>query len=369
MSSTTSSIYLPNWTIGGADAYDEAPSVIAAHGRSAVIVGGRRALAAAEPRIRRALDGSPVEITGSFMAGDEATQEKVDELGATDEVRRADMILAVGGGKMMDLCKLLAIETDKALITFPTIASTCAAVTRVGVIYHPDHSFSRHIFRDRPAEHTFIDTEILAEAPTVYLWAGIGDALSKQVESPFSSRGLDLGHSDRVGVDIARREADPLFAHGAQALADADRGEATEAVREMALNILITTGLTSVLVKHQFNSSFAHSVYNAHTTMEDASGHLHGEVVSLGVLVLLTLDGQFDERDRFHDLNVRLGLPTRTDQISIGPERIDEFAEHIMNFTHREEAPYEITYEMVRQALLDLNAYSAQREAAGRPEA
>lgn len=361
--SSTSSTYLPNWTIGGADAYAAVPETVAAYGSSAVIIGGERAMAAAGPRIREALAGSPTAVTGSLVAGDEATQEKADELQSTGEVRSADMIFAVGGGKMMDLCKLLAIQAGKVLLTFPTIASTCAAVTRVGVIYHRDHSFSRYVFRERPAEHTFINTDIIAKAPTVYLWAGIGDALSKQVESPFSSRGLDLGHSDRVGVDIARHEADPLFAHGAQALADADRNEATEALREIALNILVTTGLTSVLVKHQFNSSFAHAVYNAHTRMPNVSGHLHGEVVSFGVLVLLTLDGQLAERDRFHGLNASLGLPTRTTQVSVGPERIDEFAERIMDFVRPEEAPYEITYDMVRRALLDLNAYSADHEA------
>ena len=182
-------------------------------------------------------------------------------------------------------------------------------------------------------------------------------------ESPFSSRGLALGHSDRVGVDISRRGAEPLFAHGAQALADAERGEASDAVREMALTILVTTGLTSVLVQHRFNSSFAHAVYNAHTTMPDAGNHLHGEIVSLGVLVLLTLDGQFAERDRFHDLNASLGLPTRTDQVSVGPGRLDEFTDRIMDFVRPEEAPYPITRAMVHQALLDLNAYSAARVA------
>ncbi|WP_314711878.1 iron-containing alcohol dehydrogenase family protein [Propionibacterium acidifaciens] len=361
--SSTSSTYLPDWTIGGADVHTALPGIVSAHGSSAVIIGGRRAMAAAEPRIRGALEGSPVSVTGSFVAGDEATQEKADELQGADEVTRADVILAVGGGKMIDLCKLLSIQTGKALVTVPTIASTCAAVTRVGVIYHPDHSFSRHIFRNRPAEHTVIDTDIIARAPTVYLWAGIGDALSKQVESPFSSRGLALGHSDRVGVDISRRGAEPLFAHGAQALADAERGEASDAVREMALTILVTTGLTSVLVQHRFNSSFAHAVYNAHTTMPDAGNHLHGEIVSLGVLVLLTLDGQFAERDRFHDLNASLGLPTRTDQVSVGPGRLDEFTDRIMDFVRPEEAPYPITRAMVHQALLDLNAYSAAREA------
>ena len=40
-------------------------------------------------------------------------------------------------------------------------------------------------FPSKPPVHTFIDTAIIAEAPDKYLWAGIGDALSKEVESTF----------------------------------------------------------------------------------------------------------------------------------------------------------------------------------------
>lgn len=63
--SSTSSTYLPDWTIGGADVHTALPGIVSAHGSSAVIIGGRRAMAAAEPRIRGALEGSPVSVTGS----------------------------------------------------------------------------------------------------------------------------------------------------------------------------------------------------------------------------------------------------------------------------------------------------------------
>ena len=57
-------------------------------------------------------------------------------------MKQADMIFAVGGGRACDTGKYLANELDKPLFCFPTVASNCAAVTAISVIYHPDGSFA-----------------------------------------------------------------------------------------------------------------------------------------------------------------------------------------------------------------------------------
>ena len=43
--------------------------------KKAAIIGGRKALAAAEPQIRKAVEGSGIEITGTFWYGGEASRE------------------------------------------------------------------------------------------------------------------------------------------------------------------------------------------------------------------------------------------------------------------------------------------------------
>ena len=90
----------------------------------------------------------------------------------------ADMIFAVGGGKAIDTCKVLAHDTNRPFFTFPTIASTCASCTSLGIVYHPDGSLREYSFSKIPPNHIFIDTEIIANAPVRYLWAGMGDTPS-----------------------------------------------------------------------------------------------------------------------------------------------------------------------------------------------
>lgn len=45
--------------------------------------------------------------------------------------------------------------------------------------------------------------------------------------------------------------------------------------------------------------------------------HLHGEIVSFGVLCLLTYDNQTEERDGILDFNRSIGLPVTMEQIGL----------------------------------------------------
>ena len=49
-------------------------------------------------------------------------------------------------------------------------------------MYKLDGSLAGYYYPQHCAEHTFINTKIIAEAPEKLLWAGIGDALSKECE-------------------------------------------------------------------------------------------------------------------------------------------------------------------------------------------
>ena len=61
------STFFPHFTIG-ADAYDAIPDICLDYGKTAVIVGGEKSRAAAEPLIRKAIEGK-IELLGSFQYG------------------------------------------------------------------------------------------------------------------------------------------------------------------------------------------------------------------------------------------------------------------------------------------------------------
>ena len=196
----------PGYTVGP-DAYEDIVNICSAYGKKAAIIGGRKALAAAEPQIRKAVEGSGIEITGTFWYGGEASRENMDML--RPQVADADMIFAVGGGKAIDTCKVLAHETNRPFFTFPTIASTCASCTSLGIVYHPDGSLREYAFSKIPPNHIFINTEIIANAPARYLWAGMGDTMAKHYECTISSRNDVPAHSDAMGIALSSMCAAP----------------------------------------------------------------------------------------------------------------------------------------------------------------
>ena len=68
---------------------------------------------------------------------------------------------------------------------------------------------------------------------------------------------------------------------------------------------------------YYYNSSLAHCVYYGASTLPQCERHLHGEIVSFGVLCLLTYDGQLEERDRIMQFNKSVGLPVTLDELEI----------------------------------------------------
>ena len=133
--------FFPSYTIG-ADAYDSVPGICVAFGTTAVLIGGEKSRAAAEPALRKSCEGK-LEILGSFQYGDNSTFEAAAALEAITEVQQADMIFAVGGGRAVDTAKIAAEHLDKPIFTFPTLCSNCAPVTAVCVV--PEASGVSHL--------------------------------------------------------------------------------------------------------------------------------------------------------------------------------------------------------------------------------
>ena len=64
----------PGYTVGP-DAYEDIVNICSAYGKKAAIIGGRKALAAAEPQIRKAVEDPAAEriIDGTLKAGGSLT--------------------------------------------------------------------------------------------------------------------------------------------------------------------------------------------------------------------------------------------------------------------------------------------------------
>ncbi|WP_177503713.1 iron-containing alcohol dehydrogenase family protein [Anaerosinus sp.] len=354
---STYSINLPSYTIGVA-AYEQIQEVCPTYGTKVVAIGGKTAISKAKDLICSAIKDSELRVLDFVWYGGEASYENMEALKVLQSVREADMIFAIGGGKVMDTCKLLARALHKPLFTFPTIASNCACLTALSVVYYPDGTFRELNVSDIPPVHVFIHTQIAVEAPKQFLWAGMGDTIAKYYESNLAARNVELEHFNAVGVQLSRLCANPILEYGMKALKDNENHVLSKEFEQVVLAIVVSTGLVSNFVESDYNGHIAHAFYCTITMLPQIEEkHLHGEVVAYGVLLLLMCDGQEKELAKVFSFCRDLGLPTCLADLDVTLAELDGVFDETVKSGELTRSPYLVTKEMLYTGVLKLEEY------------
>lgn len=358
-----STTFLPSYTIGP-DAYDEIGFVTKFTGKSAAVVGGETALAKTSKRLLAALEKAGIEVTCVEVYGKDATRANVEKILQNPAVQKADMLFGVGGGRAIDTVKAAADLLEKPFYSCPTFASNCAPVSAISVLYREDGALDSYHFTKRCPSHCFIDTTVVLDSPETLFWAGIGDALSKECESAFASRGRALSHTPMLGVQVAAVCEAPLLRYGKEALADFRAGKVTDAFTETVLDIIISTGVASNLLTtaHDwyYNSSLAHCFYNSTMVLPAGHKHLHGETVSFGCLVLKAFEGDEEGLKRLAAFNKSIGLPVTLADLDItSDEDLDKVVERATTLREWTCVPagVVVTKESFKAAILKADAF------------
>lgn len=347
------SVYFANYTIGE-DAYDAVPEVCRPLGSRILLIGGRKALEAAEPALLKALEGSGLEIADTVLFGSDCTGENIRKWAAYAQACSADMIFGMGGGKALDTAKGAADQAGLPVFTFPTIAATCAASTALSVVYKEDGNFDSFYFYDRPARHCFINTRVIADAPVEYLRAGMGDTMGKYFECHFAARGDRLDHSSSLGREISNLCYGPLLEHGEQALKDCREHNASFSLQQAVLANIISTGMVSLMVLDDYNCAIAHSVYYGLVLLPGfEETYLHGDVVAYGVLVQLAVDGDMERLEEAKEFLKKLGIPSSLKEMNVPLDRkyLAEVLTETVTGPDMEHIPYPVTEDMIFEAM------------------
>lgn len=351
---TTQKVILPKAVVGP-DAYEALGDIVKPLGRRVLLIGGEKALAAGRELFEKALHGLGVYVTVHTLRG-ECTIKNARALSAMAREAGIGIIAGMGGGKAIDTAKACAHFAELPILTFPTIAATCAAVTALSVMYHEDGAFDRFLFLSGPPDFAFIHTGVIAHAPAKYLRAGMGDAIAKYFESGFSARNEVLGYKDALGLSIARTCYEPLSRLGEKALCDCKSGMDSKEVREAVQSVIVSTGLVSLLVREEFNGALAHSLYYAMEDLPQIKNCLHGDVVAWGTLVQLMLDGQEEEASNVLHLLKRLKTPVTLCEMGLDTAS-PSFLKAVGNVPDQPDMrclPYKVTGQMVLEAVKKL---------------
>lgn len=328
--------------------------------KTVVIIGGQKAMNAANRLIKESLEGSTIKILGEFIYGKDSTNSNIEILQNEKSIREADIIFGVGGGKAIDTAKVVADRLNKNIYTFPTICSNCSSATAIAVVYNDDGSLSHYEDKIRAPKHVFINTDILANAPEKYMWAGIGDGISKEPEVLYAMKNAKLNHIGKLAKAIASSCQDTFIEYGKKAIKDCQNNINSEAIEEVAMDIFINTGNVSNLTNREefyFNSSLAHAFYNATCAIKRSGEFLHGQVVAFGVMVLHAYAGNDNELKKIAEFNKEVKLPTKLSDINLNYNDLDIIADEAMKTNEWKKALEEFSREKFIDSIKKADQY------------
>jgi glycerol dehydrogenase len=212
---------------------------------------GSRALLLASPSVKArvvpacGLDWGTFTVLVEGFAG-ECCDEELDRVAALVRQRGLDVVIGMGGGKTIDTAKIAADRAGVPVIVVPTIASTDAPCSGCAVIYSADGVFREVAYQKANPAAVLVDVAIVAAAPTRFLVAGMGDALSTWFEARSCDRTRSPnecgGYCTAAGLQIARLCYDTLLAYGVAAKIASDARTVTPALeRIVEANTLLSS--------------------------------------------------------------------------------------------------------------------------------
>lgn len=346
--------YFANYTIGE-NAYENIEPVCKAFGKNVLIVGGETALSKSIDKLYANLKN--FNIVDTVIYGKECYKERVEELYNIYKDKGVDFVMGVGGGKALDTSKCLADMLGVYVVTVPTIASTCAASSALAVMYNKEHAFCGFWRFKSPAKHCFIDTQIIADAPSMYLRAGIGDTLAKYYEVEFSSRNSEKTFKDNLGINISSMCNAPLLDIATKAALSAKEHKVTKELEDASLIILVSTGMVSMLINPLFNGALAHALFYGLTEISGfEEKFLHGDVIGYTTIVQLVLDKNYAEAKKIRAIVSGMGVETTLAERGIDTsfKNLEKVIDSALSDPDMELTPYEITKEMLYDAIIEV---------------
>lgn len=271
---------------------------------------------------------------------------------------QADLIIGVGGGKALDLAKLLAAQSDLPVVTVPTSGATCAAWTALSNVYSEVGAFQYDVTLRRCPDLLILDYGLVRTAPQRTLIAGIGDAIAKWYEASVSS-----GNSTATllisAVQQARILRDILLQKSAIALKQPESNEWREVVDATVLLAGVIGGVGGA----DCRTVAAHAVHNGLTHLLEAHDVLHGEKVAYGILVQLRLEEMVQgnqlaasARKQLLQFYTDIGLPKTLEDLGLADislaqlRQVTEIATQPQSDIHR--LPFQVSPEQLAAAMV-----------------
>ncbi len=257
-----------------------------------------------EENLSQEFEASGVVVKGATMGEVGRVMKLAGEL-------KADWLIAVGGGSIIDVAKLASYRLELPFVSFPTtashdgIASANASIKDLG---------SKTSVKARPPIAVIADVKVIKTAPYRYLAAGVGDIISNLT----AVKDWQLAH--RLKGEYYSEYAASLSLMSAKMViknADIIRLGNEESVRKVVKG-LISSGVAMSIAGSSRPASGAEHLFSHALDMLLEKPALHGEQVGVGAIITAYLHGLKWERIR--ETLKKVGAPTTAYELGVKPE-------------------------------------------------
>ena len=328
------------------------------------IIAGPRAWEATEGRIERTLKEAGMDFELSVYPG-QNTYEKAKEHAAKAIELGCDVIIGVGGGRIMDQSKAAAYYGGVTLalprghmpvVQIPTSIATCAAFAPLSVMYTEEGASLGSLRHNFEMDAILVDMDVIAKEPPRYVASGILDGMSKMVEMQNGHDHIDIEEFD-VGLvtafTLAKYTMETYKNRGMQAVKDVAEGKLTKAVEDIAYLNIAVAGIISGCSKGFGQTALGHECYElirTHFTQE-AKDFIHGEIVAVGQCMQLSFNGQEDQIPALREMMKTFGMPMTLKDIGIEPtaENVEKLYQDLYHSPFVKDCPEEA--ERLRKAM------------------
>ena len=220
----------------------------------------------------------------------------------------SDLIIGIGGGRSVDIAKMVAFNLKKPFVSIPTSASH-DGIASPFVSLRGDKPHS--IIATAPLG-VFVDIEILKKAPRKLLASGCGDLMAKVT----AVRDWELAR-DNVGEYFGTYAAN-LASMSAKIVIENSKNFKKKPDVRMIVEALISAGVAACIAGSSRPCSGAEHLFSHALDYLEPGVGLHGEKCGIGSILIAKLQGQ--DWKKIVTMLKNVGAPTTAKQIGLKPK-------------------------------------------------
>ncbi|MBV4437852.1 iron-containing alcohol dehydrogenase family protein [Clostridium tyrobutyricum] len=348
-------IKTPDSYVSGEYVLEKCGKHISKLGKYALIICGKTAWSKTQIKILSSLTKERIEYKIEKYEG-YCTFNSIEKYAEIAKQLKVDIIVGVGGGKIMDLAKAVGEMTKLSVITIHTIAATCAAWSALSVIYDNNGQYTDYIILSKAPKIILVDINVILDAPIRYLNSGIADSIVKWYEIlPNLHSNDDI--SLKIGLQTAKLALIILEKYTTGLYVESNNNYITNGqYKDVIDSIIILAGLAGSFRSQKNIISISHSIHDSLTYIPETKYALHGQKVIFGLIVQFILEKKTDkEIYKLIDFANALSLPVTLKQLGIKYDVSNSISNiasgvHINSCTEND-LNFNVNYKLIKQAI------------------